>query len=104
MAIGKIYFIVPLVAQHRASLQQWISILTSNLLKRLISAVSKNQMTLAMIIKRKKLERHVQEAMQDDLENFEKTVFEDRVLNRIQKYLKAIRKTSAIPPVVKYGD
>ena len=42
--------------------------------------------------------------MQDDHENFEKTVFEGRLFNRIQKLLKAIRKSSAIPPCVKYGD
>ena len=57
-----------------------------------------------MIFKRKKLERQVQEAIQDYLEYFEKTVFEGRVFSRIQKYLKAIRKTPAIQPVVKFVD
>ena len=57
-----------------------------------------------MIIKRKKLERQFREAMQEEIENFEKTIFECRVFSRIQKYLKAIRKTPAISPFVKYGD
>ena len=95
---------VLLATQQRDSRQPWISSSISNLLKRLKTVASKNPRTLALVIKREKLEGQVQEALQGDLENFEKTVFEVKVFSRIQKYLKAIRKTPEIPPVVKYDD
>ena len=81
----KINTMVTLSTQHRASLQPWIPSSTSNLLKRLNTVASKNPRAFAMIIKRKKLERQVREAMQDEFENFEKTVFGCRVFSRIQK-------------------
>ena len=68
--MGKNDTMVPLVTQHCASLQPWISSSDSNLLNWLKTVVSKSPETLAMIIKRKKLETQVQTAFQDELENF----------------------------------
>ena len=42
--------------------------------------------------------------MENDLIEFEKSIFEERLFSRIQKYLKSIRKSPEIPPVVKNGS
>ena len=42
--------------------------------------------------------------MENDLIEFEKSIFEDRVFSRKQKNLKSIRKSPEFPPVVKNGS
>ena len=47
------------------------------------------------------MEGRVSMAMQNDVFEFGKSIFEDNVFSRIQKYLKSIRKSPEIPPVSK---
>ena len=65
---------------------------------------AKRTQTLATILKRKKLEGRVSKAMENDLIEFEKSIFEERVFSRIQKDLKSIRKSPEITSVVKNGS
>ena len=100
----KIDTIVPRITKHRATLPPWMSSSTSHLIKRLETITAKQTQKLATILKRKKLEGRVAKAMENDLIEFEKSVFEDRVFSRLQRYLKSIRKSPEIPPVVKNGS
>ena len=95
--------IVPRITKHRATLPPWISSWTSHLIKGLETITAKRTQTLATILKRKKLEGRVSKAMENDLIEFENSIFEERVFSRIQKYLKSIRKSPEIPPDVKNG-
>ena len=50
----------------------------------------KGERGLARLLKVKKLEKDVAKSAEDDLADYEKTVFEGRTFSKIQKYLKCI--------------
>ena len=52
----------------------------------------------------KTLEKQIKQSSNNELPDFERTVFEERQFSYIQKYLKFIRKTVLIPPTVKLND
>ena len=49
----------------------------------------------------KKLEKQIRTEINNDLAEFESSVFNNPKLSEIQKYLKCIRKTPSIPPSIK---
>ena len=100
----KIETIVPRITKHRATLPPWISSSTSHLIKRLETITAKRTQLPATILKKKKLEGQVSKAMENDLIEFEKSNFEERVCSWIQKYLNCVRKSPEIPHVVKNGS
>ena len=52
----------------------------------------------------KRLEKQLKQSSNNGLRDFERSVFEERKISKIQKYLKCIKKTALIPPTVKLND
>ena len=61
-------------------------------------------MNLSRSLKIKKLEKQISIEMEKDQSNFESEVFAGRRFSNIQKYLRAIRKSPSIPPIVNYAN
>ena len=92
-----------LVTRHRASLPPWVTPSTSHQIKKLGTKKKRWQiMNLSRSLKIKKLEKQISIEMEKHQSNFESEVFAERRFIKIQKYLRAIRKSPSIPPIVNY--
>ena len=92
---------IPKVTRHRSTLPPWVSSRTSHLMKKL--ATKKKQWVspvLSKLLKLKKMERQIKEATNEDLKMFETEIFQSRQFSNIQKYLRCVRKSPNVPPVV----
>ena len=61
-------------------------------------------MNLSMTLKIKKLEKQISIEMKRNKSNFESEIFTGRRFSNIQKYLRAIRKSPSMPPIVNYEN
>ena len=91
------------VTAHRASQAPWISKHTSHLKDILHTKKrAKKKSSVAHSIKIKRLEKEIEASSQEDLRNYEETVFETRYFSRIQKYLSCICKSPPLPNEFHY--
>ena len=112
----KIDKFVPRVTQHRSNLQPWISRTTSHLMQKLKTLKRKGERGLARFLKVKKLEKDVAKSAEDDLADYEKTIFEacHETLSKSLTFIfqtcinkgifPSIWKTSQVAPIFKEGN
>ena len=100
----KIEKLIPRITKHRSQLPPWISNVTSNLRNKLKTRKKRKSVTLSKLIKLKRLEKPIKFESEKDLAEYEKSVFEGRTFSKIQKYLKCVRKTPSIPPILNTAN
>jgi hypothetical protein len=97
---------VPRKSQHRTNLPPWVRPKTSHCMKQLNTLQNrlKRRPTETIIAKVNDKEEQVRVLLQENQITYESSLADGRNSKQIYKYLNCIRKSTPIPPTIRFGE
>ena len=95
---------IPKKTAHRKNLPAWISPQTSNPTKRLNTLLKHLKNSVVYHSNLERLQDAVERLSDEDLQTNEAEIFESRNTDKIFKHFRKLKRTSGLPPMMKYRD